>query len=484
VTLIASIVATRHLVMAGWTLVVVLWETTAIGVSLGAWRLLHPRASAQEQYTAGVVAFTAAMLLATVTPLALMVLAPSESVARASFIAGPASAGLPFMPRGGGGVAIPIGPQPESRISPNGFAGAAGVIWAGGVLLLGVRLLGGGIVAASIRKRARPIVNESAQHIAERLGAELSLPGPVRLLQSESVEAPVVVGWRRPALILPTDVTDRLTPDMIDAVLAHEFAHIDRRDYVANVLQSIVELLLFFSPAMAWMSRRIREAREYCCDDVAVQRCGDPRHYIQALTTLAALATVNTVRPALGAAGPRLIVRVRRLLQEETMPRFNVTRLLALAATLLVLVFTGAWVTVASATFASRFVPDEKPGGARAQHTRIPFGYATEQDGSGVVVGPVVWTQDAAVPRATVRNISTEAVTGLRFIAVVEGMTSRTPVRLFTSDVISVSIAPSQTAEISPNTLSPEQLQQIAAASSDRVQVFFGLQAVTFANGT
>ncbi len=338
------------------------------------------------------------------------------------------------------------------------------------------------MLAASIRRRARPIVNESAEQVAEALRADLRLPAPVRLLQSEHVEAPVIMGWRRPALILPADVTDRLSPDMIDAVLAHEFAHIERRDYIANVLQSIVELVLFFSPAVAWMSTRIREAREYCCDDAAIHRCGDPKHYVQALTTLASLATVNTVRPALGAAGPRLIVRVRRLLQEETMPRFSSMRLLALAATLIVLIVTGIRVTAASAAYASRVVANEEPG-ARIPQTHIPFGWQTEQDGSGVVLGPFVFTEDAPEQRATVRNTTNATISALRFVAIVEGMAPRSPVRIFTSEMMPVSIAPGRSGDVAPKTISPEQLQEVAGATNGRVQVFFGLQAVKFANG-
>jgi beta-lactamase regulating signal transducer with metallopeptidase domain len=469
--------------MAGWALVVILWETTALGVLLAAWRLVHPRASAEQQYAAGVVALGAAVALAVITPPMLMVIASSPSVLQATRTAGTAlpEPGLAY--RGATGpVAIPLQPEGDSRVSPDALAGAAGLIWAGGVLLLGVRLLGGGMLAASIRNRARPIVNESAEQVAEALRADLRLPAPVRLLQSEHVEAPVIMGWRRPALILPADVTDRLTPDMIAAVLAHEFAHIERRDYIANVLQSIVELVLFFSPAVAWMSTRIREAREYCCDDAAIYRCGDPKHYVQALTTLASLATVNTVRPALGAAGPRLIVRVRRLLQEETMPRFNSVRLIALAATLIVLVVTGIRVTAASAAYASRVVANGETD-ARIPQTHIPFGWQTEQDGSGVVLGPFVFTEDAPEQRATVRNTTSATISALRFIAVVEGMTPRGPVRIFTSEMMPVSIAPGQSGDIAPKTISPEQLQQAAAASSDRVQVFFSLQAVKFANG-
>jgi hypothetical protein len=162
------------------------------------------------------------------------------------------------------------------------------------------------------------------------------------------------------------------------------------------------------------------------------------------------------------------------------MPRFSSMRLLGLAATLAILVVSGLRVTAASASYASRFAA---PGNAGAAQAGVPFGYATEQDGSGVALGPFVWTAGVPVQRATARNISTERITGLRFVAIVERMPFRNAVRLFSSDVIPVSIAPGESTEVSAQVLSPEQLQQVAAESSDRVQVFFGLRAVKFANG-
>src|SRR5258708_5858734 len=484
--LLASAVADRLLVMTGWILAMTLWETTALGVLLAAWRVGHPRASAQQRHRAGIAAFGAAVPQAGVTTLALPMVAPSPSMSMAGtpVAAPPASPGLRLPQRRDTERAV----STEAR--PSGFpadtaAASAALEWAAGVLILGIRLLGGGILAASIRKQARPVPNESGAGGAERLGSHLRRCPPVALLQSHHVEGPVVLGWRRPPLILPTDVTDRLTPGMIDAVLAHEFAHIERRDYVANLVQSVVELLLFFSPAVAWMSRSIREAREYCCDDIAVERCGDPKHYIHALTTLASLATVNTVRPALSAAGPRLIVRVRRLLQEEPMPRFPSMRLLALGATLVMLIVTGQRVTTASAAYASRFLAADERAGARTLQARIPFGYATEQDGSGVELGPVVWGEDDSIQHATLRNMTNERITAVGFVAVVEGIgvPLRKPVRVFPAGPIAVLIAPGQSVEVSPKIVSVAQLRALGSALPDRLQVFIGLESVRFSNG-
>jgi len=109
---------------------------------------------------------------------------------------------------------------------------------------------------------------------------------PVRLLQSILVEVPVVVGWLRPVILAPAVVLTGLAPDTVEAVLAHELAHIRRYDYLVNLGQTVVETLLFFHPAVWWVSRRIRVEREHCCDDVAVATCGSKVAYARALTVL------------------------------------------------------------------------------------------------------------------------------------------------------------------------------------------------------
>src|SRR4029434_68939 len=92
------------------------------------------------------------------------------------------------------------------------------------------------------------------------------------------------VGRLRPVLLLPAASLAGLTPQQLEAVLAHELAHIRRHDYLGNVFQTLVEALLFYHPAVWWPSARIRYERELCCDDLAVEVCGDPVCYERALT--------------------------------------------------------------------------------------------------------------------------------------------------------------------------------------------------------
>jgi beta-lactamase regulating signal transducer with metallopeptidase domain len=480
----ARLVEHPVLVIAGWTLVMVVWESAALAVLLEGWRAMRPRAHAREQYAVAGAALALTLLLALATP---FVLARVPSVAVDVATSSEAPVATPAAPS-----VAPVAPRSAdfyeaTGVSVNALAGAAGVLWIVGAALLALNLAGGWLVARRVRRLAAPVTNPSALASVARLRDELRISLPIELLQSPEVEAPVVLGWRHPALILPNDIADQLSPEMIEALLVHEFAHIQRQDYVVNLVQAIAELLLFFSPAVVWISKRIREAREYCCDDFAVVTCGDPKRYVNALTTLAALGTLHRVKPSLGAAGgPRLIVRVRRLLQEESMTKLRPIRLAMLATAFLALTITGAKLGVVSVAYASSalsmmFAPFQDG---------VPFGYASEQPGSAVEMSRFVSSPEHPAELATIRNTSTETVSGIAFAAIVEFIPTganrllpRRAVRIFTSEIVPVSIAPGKTAEVIPNVLTAGELQDIAAGYDGRVQLFFGLAKVRYANG-
>ena len=138
---------------------------------------------------------------------------------------------------------------------------------------------------------------------------------PVRLLESAEIGTPVVLGWLKPVVLLPVGLVVGVSPAHVEALLAHEFAHLRRHDYLVNVLQRIIESLLFYHPAVWWISRRIRVEREICCDDLAAQALGDRRVLADALVTLAEREAVESGW-VLAATGGSLTERVQRLLKE------------------------------------------------------------------------------------------------------------------------------------------------------------------------
>ena len=97
----------------------------------------------------------------------------------------------------------------------------------------------------------------------------------------------------KPVVLLPAAALSGLSPEQLQAILAHELAHVRRHDYLVNLLQSMVETLLFYHPAMWWVSAQVRAEREHCCDDLAVDVCGDRLVYV---TALAELTTITSHR--------------------------------------------------------------------------------------------------------------------------------------------------------------------------------------------
>ncbi len=132
----------------------------------------------------------------------------------------------------------------------------------------------------------------------------------------------MVIGWIRPVILVPAAALAGLDPTALEAVLAHELAHVRRHDYLVNLMQSMVEALFFYHPAAWWISRQIRTEREHCCDDAAVELCGDPILYARALERLEDLRHSLEPNPglALAANGGILMNRIKRLILPNLPP--------------------------------------------------------------------------------------------------------------------------------------------------------------------
>ena len=159
------------------------------------------------------------------------------------------------------------------------------------MVLLSLRNLVGWIGVQRLRRvGTAPVCQELADRARTLIG-RMKISRPVRILQSTLVEIPIVAGWLTPVILLPVSILAELSPQQLEAILAHELAHIRRHDYLVNLLQTVAETLLFYHPAVWWVSRRIRIEREHCCDDAAVRVCGDntrPGRGVDAAGSLAA----------------------------------------------------------------------------------------------------------------------------------------------------------------------------------------------------
>ncbi len=151
------------------------------------------------------------------------------------------------------------------------------------------------------------------KNLSEQMG--ISLPS-IRFVQSTLVLVPTVVGFFKPIVLLPVSALSGLTPRQLEMILAHEIAHIHRRDFLVNVAQTIVETILFYHPAVWLVSNAIRIERENCCDDMAVSAFGDAPAFARALLRLEQTSQIRP--PALAANSGSLVKRVSRLIENPS----------------------------------------------------------------------------------------------------------------------------------------------------------------------
>jgi len=141
----------------------------------------------------------------------------------------------------------------------------------------------------------------------------------IALREVNNLESPAVAGWLRPVILVPAALITGMPPDLLEALLAHEVAHIQRMDYLINLMQSAVEILLFYHPAVWWISKQIRIEREQIADDLAVQMIAEPRRLALALSELERVQFANN-RLSMAANGGDLVQRIKRLTQPRIQP--------------------------------------------------------------------------------------------------------------------------------------------------------------------
>jgi bla regulator protein BlaR1 len=209
-------------------------------------------------------------------------------------------------------------------------------MWMCGVVVIGMRSLWHWRRLARLVRQAKPIPEWEAQ-LAQMCG-RFGLFHPVRLLASAKVATPMLIGWIKPVILLPLSMLSGFSPHQVELIIAHELGHVRRWDYLANLVQVVIETVLFYHPVVHWISRDVRDAREDCCDDLVLSLAkGNPITYARALADLEELRhDLNVIAPALGAGGGVLLARIRRIVGvagHDALPRNNAWPvLLAVAA--------------------------------------------------------------------------------------------------------------------------------------------------------
>ncbi|MCA9051274.1 MAG: M56 family metallopeptidase, partial [Planctomycetaceae bacterium] len=360
----------------GWTLIHSLWQFAAISVVAGIVVRLLKRQSAAVRY----LTLLSAMVLMMAAPIATWVAIPetesvtpvedpvADSVASTPPLPDDESAGvtplivsqklptvavpepaLPAIP------ALPISETPGPSMPWHERAARLlepwlniiVALWWCGVLLFSIRPVWSWLNVRRLRTVGTSPVAESVQQALARAADRLQVKGRVDVLASTLVSSPIVVGCFQSVILLPLNFIAGVPASQLEAILAHELAHVRRYDYLINLLQTLVETFFFYHPAVWWISSRIREERENCCDDLVVAALNNKVEYGRALLAVEEFRTGagQSSAFALSAKGGSLLVRIRRLLE----PSGNDDRrssgpvLLTLAAVILCSAAANAW---------------------------------------------------------------------------------------------------------------------------------------------
>lgn len=288
----------------GWTLIHFLWQGLALGAMFAGIAVFCR--SAATRYALG-VSTLAFMLLAPVTTF--LLLQWEGNAAHAWTLTSNARPAAPS-----------IFPGDATRMPVPG-APAVMLLWVveawfAGVLLLSLRSAGGLLVIERLRcKESRPlraVLLEKCLALQRRMGIQRV----IQYCECGQLEAPAVIGWIRPMVLLPVTAITGLSEVQLEAVIVHELAHIWRWDHFVNLFQIAAETLLFYHPAVWWVSKRVREERENCCDDAAISMCGNVVEYARALTLIGQWREAPALAMAVNHSP--LAARVMRLLGTTT----------------------------------------------------------------------------------------------------------------------------------------------------------------------
>lgn len=194
------------------------------------------------------------------------------------------------------------------------------LVYLAGVIILALRLLTGIIYLRRYRYRGIAELSLKLEELFDDLLKRIRISKKVKILESLMVQVPFVIGYFKPVVIVPAGIMANLPFNQVEAILAHELAHIRRHDFLVNIVQSIVELLFFFHPVIYLISKNIRIERENCCDDIALRYCNDSTLYVKALASMEKHRLDNSYHAvAFVKKRNNLLERIKRILNPNVM---------------------------------------------------------------------------------------------------------------------------------------------------------------------
>lgn len=212
-----------------------------------------------------------------------------------------------------------VAETPQASETFRGWVAWIALLWLLGTTLMLIRTASSLIATRALLRTPALPDHHPLTDTLRTLAARMRLTGPIRLAESDRIATPCVAGLLRPVILLPITALTNLDESQLRAILAHELAHIRRKDLLVALLQRIIESILFFNPGALWLGRQLRVEREACCDALAAEAIDDPHAVARTLAHVAAASRAPAPFPAaaLAMTGPDdapLLQRIRRLL--------------------------------------------------------------------------------------------------------------------------------------------------------------------------
>ena len=354
----------------GWTLLHTLWQGALFAVLLGLALIALRAYSAQARYLVAVGFLAAFFLTVGLTFVGLYSSAPpTAALPETTRItnenpssAKPASASIEVVSNTQSPATYPIAESWQQRAT-NYFDRHLPLIvtlWLLGVLFLQLRFLGQLVYIQRLKSYATERLPPRWAARIQELEARMDIHRPVRYLTSHRVSGPFTTGWLRPVVMLPHELLLRLRDIQLVAILAHELAHVKRHDFAVNLLQTALSTFFFYHPGVWWISARIHDEREHCCDDLAIQATGERVDYARTLVELQE-RELTAPKLAMAYGGGGFGYRIRRLLTgylgTATFGEGVVTTLIFVAVGSLALAATGSSQPTPSDGYPSDGVP-------------------------------------------------------------------------------------------------------------------------------
>jgi beta-lactamase regulating signal transducer with metallopeptidase domain len=277
-SLLNNIVSEQVIHSLGWTIVHSLWQATLAAGLFFLLMLLLRKSSSRLRYYTGILTLLLVVVMAAVTFVGtynsyssgLTAAAKTEKAVTAAAGVGQEGASLLTVLQEYFNQHMPL------------IVG----IWLLGVLVLVLRLAGGFLLNARIKAKHTAEAPPYWQARLKILARKINLRKTVLLKESALARLPMTIGYLKPIVFVPMGLLTGLPQDQVEALLAHELAHIARSDYLVNIFQSVVDIVFFYHPAVHWISSFVRHEREHCCDDMAVVTMGNSRSFARALANI------------------------------------------------------------------------------------------------------------------------------------------------------------------------------------------------------